>query len=285
MCGRWERWDKYNEENVELNSGCCTSSNEPPLRALNTMYVVTVTFDTAANVGKIYVDGLLRKQCPVGSNAAYGPRTLQFSYLGQSAHYSKRFIGNLYRLAVYDRSLGVEEIVYQHQTLKSNVAVATIAMVGSTLYEFQLNYSAVNFSRVGLMVSILFFFDLVSVLHRTKVHSAFNVLFRSKSVPVVVWRRIHCSPCLFILQSPDTFSRKPVFCCSVSCCNLRFFVDGIWSRRVTSYCWSCINVLHPSSRFSWQCETRCDFKRWVRCSRQISWWSFKGWSWDSTCNR
>jgi hypothetical protein len=144
----------YNEENEELNSGCSTSSNDQPLRALNTIYVVTVTYDTVAKIGKIYVDGLLRKQCPVGSNAAHGPRTLQFSYLGQSAHYSKRFIGNLYRLAVYDRSLSVEEIIYQHQTLKSNVAVATIAMVGSTLYEFQLNYSSVNFSRVGLMVSI-----------------------------------------------------------------------------------------------------------------------------------
>jgi hypothetical protein len=147
----------YNEENEELNSGCSTSSNEQPLRALNTIYVVTVTYDTPTKVSKIYVDGLLRKQCPVSLNAAHGPRTLQFSYLGQSAHYLKRFIGNLYRLAVFDRSLSVDEVIYQHQTLQSNVAVATIAIVGSTLYEFQLNYSAVNFSRVGLMVSMFFF--------------------------------------------------------------------------------------------------------------------------------
>ena len=62
------------------------------------------------------------------------------------------FIGKLYALAVFDRPLNYQEVMYQHYALKGLVPVATIALVASTLYEFQLNYSAINFSRVGLMV-------------------------------------------------------------------------------------------------------------------------------------
>ena len=65
---------------------------------------------------------------------------------------AKYFNGKIFHLAIYDRSLTAEEVVYHHQTIKGHAVVATIALVESTLYEFQLNYSAINFSRVGLMV-------------------------------------------------------------------------------------------------------------------------------------
>ena len=230
--GSWDiRFLIYNEINDEVNSGCITSASDQPLRAFNTKYVITATYDVAAKVSKIYVDGLLRKQCSQGANAAVGPRALQFSYIGRfwpwpslecqdvtigsggggvkvvaldrkfvcpvsvskanwlgSDSYGDTFniqpdkdtivvtrtdavgsgwgmnlrvkccssdadfIGKLYALAVFDRPLNYQEVMYQHHALKGLVPVATIALVASTLYEFQLNYSAINFSRVGLMV-------------------------------------------------------------------------------------------------------------------------------------
>jgi hypothetical protein len=149
------RFSIYNEENYEVNSGCTTGPSDQPLRALNTLYVITATYDAVTKVSKIYVDGSLRKQCAAGLYAAYGPRALLFSYLGQSSQLSKKFTGKIFRLAVYDRSLGAEEVVNQHQARKGRVAVATIALVCSSLYEFRMHYSAVNFSRVGLMVCLV----------------------------------------------------------------------------------------------------------------------------------
>jgi hypothetical protein len=142
----------YNEPGDEVNSGCMTSSSDQPLRTLNSKYVITASYDVSTRVSKIYVDGLLRKQCSQGANAAVGPRTLQFSFIGKASDSTLVFIGQVYALAIYDRPLDAQEVVYQHYALKGLVPVATIALVASTLYEFQLNYSAVNFSRVGLMV-------------------------------------------------------------------------------------------------------------------------------------
>ena len=144
----------YNEAGDDINSGCITSSSDQPLRALNTKYTVTAVYDVVLKVSKIYVNGLLRKTCIPGTNTAVGPRTLQFSRVGQAStiNMAKYFNGKMFHLAIYDRSLSAEEVAYHHQTLKGHVAIATIALVESTLYEFQLNYSAINFSRVGLMV-------------------------------------------------------------------------------------------------------------------------------------
>jgi ABC-type lipoprotein export system ATPase subunit len=80
------RFSIYNEENYEVNSGCTTGPSDQPLRALNTLYVITATYDAVTKVSKIYVDGSLRKQCAAGLYAAYGPRALLFSYLGQDPY-------------------------------------------------------------------------------------------------------------------------------------------------------------------------------------------------------
>jgi hypothetical protein len=234
-----ESWDIrfliYNEINDEVNSGCITSASDQPLRAFNTKYVITATYDVAAKVSKIHVDGLLRKQCSQGTKVAVGPRALQFSYIGTAqkcqdvsigsgsggvkvvvldrkfvcpTSVSKanwldgythadtfniqpnqdtivvtrtdapgqtwgmnlrvkccssdpgdaNFIGKLYALAVFDRPVEYQEVMYQHSALKGLVPVATIALLASTLYEFQLNYSAINFSRIGLMVCFFPYF-------------------------------------------------------------------------------------------------------------------------------
>lgn len=153
----------YNEVGEEVNSGCVTSSSDQPLRVLNTKYVITATYDVAAKVSKIYVNGLLRKTCAQGANPAAGPRTLKYSYIGYSFDSAKFFRGKIFKLALYDRSLDVEEVMYQHQYLNGQVALATIALVQSSLYEFQLNYSSVNFSRIALMVSLPVFF--IGILH------------------------------------------------------------------------------------------------------------------------
>jgi hypothetical protein len=154
----------YNDENDEINSGCTTSPSETLRHSLNTKYIITAAYDAAAKVSKIYVDGLLRKQCPTGVNVALGPRNLKFSYLGRDGlNVNKYFVGEILRLAIYDRLLVDAQVLNQHQTLKGFVPAASIALVGSSLYEFQMNFSSINFSRVGVMVrfcSTYFFINL-----------------------------------------------------------------------------------------------------------------------------
>jgi hypothetical protein len=143
----------YNDENDEINSGCTTSPSDTLLSTLNSKYIITATYDAAARISKIFVDGSLRRQCPTGVNVAVGPRNLQYSYLGRDGlNTNKHFVGKIFRLAMYDRLLGDKEVLHQHHTLKGIVPVASIALVGSSLYEFQMNFSSMNFSHIGLMV-------------------------------------------------------------------------------------------------------------------------------------
>jgi hypothetical protein len=147
----------YNEVGNEVNSGCITINSISGPLLLNTKYVITATYDVAAKISKIYVNGLLQKTCPQGVNTAVGPRVLKFSYVGNTYNPWKYFKGKIFNLALYDRSLNDEEVKFQHQALNRQAAVATIALLGSSLYEFELNYSSVNFSRVSLMVSFAAF--------------------------------------------------------------------------------------------------------------------------------
>lgn len=237
----------FNEAGDDINSGCITS--DQPLRALNTKYTVTAVYDVVLKVSKIYVNGLLRKTCIPGANAAAGPRTLQFSRVGQASSIimAKYFKGKMFNLAIYDRSLNAEEVAYHHQALKGHVFVATIALVESTLYEFQLNYSAINFSRVGLMVC--------------SIHDVFAQSFGCENLPlrcytcavvflfahfhaVVVGWRLHRCSCFVILQVTVSLSWQPVFCCRISRSNLRIAFDRFRHWHIPGHCRSGIDVLH-----------------------------------------
>jgi hypothetical protein len=233
----------YNAEIDELNRSC--SMSPQVLGELFSKYVITATYDPFGKVSKIYVDGILRKSCLQGTNAASGPRTLQFSYLGKSSTQMNFFNGKLFFLAVFDRCIGAEEAVDQHQALKGMFPIATIALTASSLYEFELSYSAVSFSRIEMLVRFIECLCLLPILSP-----------KSYSYVVVIWRILLKSSSYVIFHEPVPCPRKSFLSCCISLRNLRLSFNRFWIKHNFGNSRIGFNIYNTSSRFSRQCKTR-----------------------------
>ena len=102
-----------------------------------------------------------------------------------------------------------------------------------------------------------------------------RVLFSHFRAVVVGWRLHRCS-CFVIFQVPVSLSWQPVFCCRVSRSNVRIAFDRFWHWHIPSHRGSGIDILHSGPWFSRQCHTRFYGCRWVRRSRETSWWCVAG---------